>query len=162
MRNDRKSASRFSVRRNYFLRVDMLELDRGGLLCSETHNSGVLKMELPGGRELHCKIYYKIFYVSAGKIEDASVELSAPCLLLGLDSLTGHAVAISRIQAARELMWGDWLDYVREHEKLADISSLMISHTEYWTDSDGAIKVTNYIDGYVRSIPGYSQVPSKF
>ena len=120
-------------------------------------------MELPGGTVLHCKIYYKILYVSGGRIENCSKEYRASCLLAGFDSITGHAIAVSRIQSAREAIWDDWLDFKKKQEERRDVSRLMITNTEYWTDfTDDRARVTKFIDRYVRSIPGYSQVPWKF
>lgn len=118
---------------------------------------------LPVGTELFCEVFYKTIYVVENKIEESSEIFKANCLLVGLDMITGSAVAVSQLQTARELMWRDWNKFRKDREKPREIDQLVIVHTEYWTDMmDNRDLVTEFIDRHIRSIPGYANVPARF
>ena len=118
---------------------------------------------LPTGTILHCSVYFKIIYILEPGIKNSSEIFHAPCSLIGLDMITGHAVAVAQLKASRALIWQQWENYRKEREKAQNIDRLVIVSTEYWTNliSD-RVMVTEFVDKYIRSIPGHSEVPTRF
>lgn len=118
---------------------------------------------LPVGTKLFCQVFYKTIYVMGTKIDESNETFKADCLLVGLDMITGPAVAISRIQTAREFMWEDWKKFRKAKEKPKNIDKLVLTHTKYRTNLiNEPDLVTEFVDRYIRSIPGYAKVPEKF
>jgi len=123
----------------------------------------------PEGKTLRCTVHYTIYYIGSHKPTARSEPFTEPCRLVFKNIIIDLPLSVAAASAARAKLWDDWVDFrnrLEEHPPVnspAKIDWIRIDRTEYSAGKEGDAKITTgFIDEYVRSVPGYTDIPRDF
>ena len=125
--------------------------------------------QYPEGKILRCTVHYTIYYVGPHKPTVRSEPFNESCKLVFKNIITDLPLSIAAARYARAKIWDEWVKFRNRLEKHPPVNSpakidwIRIDRTEYSAGKEGDAEITTrFIDDYVRSIPGYTDIPRDF
>lgn len=123
----------------------------------------------PEGKILRCVVHYTIYYIGPHKPTVKSEPFTEPCKLVFKNIITDLPLSVAAARQARAKIWDEWVKFRNQLEKHPPVNSpskidcIRINRTEYSAGKKGDAEITTrFIDEYVRSIPGYTDIPRDF
>ncbi|HQB82698.1 MAG TPA: hypothetical protein PLR50_04315 [Candidatus Rifleibacterium sp.] len=123
----------------------------------------------PAGTESRCTVYYSIQYVGKKELVKGEKSFAKPCRLVFNDPIFDLQLSIVAARHARTELWQDWVRFSKNLELRPPVNApgkidgIFIINTEYYTDKTKDRKLTTkFMDGFIRSISGYSEIPGNF
>ena len=123
----------------------------------------------PAGTKLYCTVYYSIQYVGKKELIKGEKSFDKPCRLVFNNPLIDLQLSIAAARHARAELWEDWVSFSKNMElhppvnAPGKIDGIFIINTEYYTDKTEDRKLTTkFMDEFIRSISGYSEIPGNF
>ncbi len=123
----------------------------------------------PEGTKLRCVVYYYIQYIGPYDPVKYEEPFEEPCKLVFSNPIIDLPLSIAAARHARAELWENWVSF-RKNKELhppvnapAKIDSIFIIKTEYYTDKTKDRRLTTkFIDEFIRSVSGYSEIPRNF